>query len=105
VELFRRYFEEGNAPIQIPQVPGRTAHEIDFKIYGEELQFVEVELDPGEGAIAEAGAMMYMTQGIEMNTIFGDGSSSSDAGCVIDKLLGAGKRLLAGDGYLCIPCL
>ena len=77
VELFNGYF--GNAPASnlIPKAPGRKAHEIDFKIYGEELQFVEVELDPGESAVAEAGAMMYMTPEIEMNTIFGDGSSDS----------------------------
>src|SRR5512145_145355 len=58
-----------------PPAPGRRAHDIDFEIQGGEMQFVEVELDPGEGAIAEAGSMMYMTQGIQMETIFGDGSS------------------------------
>ena len=57
-----------------PPAPGRRAHDIDFQIQGTEMQFVEVELDPGEGAVAEAGAMMYMTQGIQMETIFGDGS-------------------------------
>ena len=58
-----------------PIVPGaRRAHEIDFKILGSEMQFVEVELDPGESAVAEAGGMMYMTSGITMETIFGDGS-------------------------------
>ena len=50
------------------------AHEVDFKILGDDMQFVEVELDPGESAVAEAGAMMYMTDGIQMETIFGDGS-------------------------------
>ena len=55
----------------------RTNHEIDYKIYGEELQFVEIELDPGETAIAESGAMMMMDNGIEMQTIFGDGSAST----------------------------
>ena len=49
-------------------------HEIDYKIYGEELQFVEIELDPNETAIAESGAFMMMDNGIEMHTIFGDGS-------------------------------
>ena len=58
-----------------PPMPGRRAHEIDFNIVGEDLQFVEVELDPGESVVAEAGGMMYMTQGIEMETVFGDGSS------------------------------
>ena len=57
-----------------PLVPGRRAHEIDFRIEGNEMQFVEVELDPGESAVAEAGAMMYMTDGIQMETVFGDGS-------------------------------
>lgn len=48
-------------------------HEIDYRIYGEEMQFVEVELDPMEAAVAEAGGMMYMDDGIHMETIFGDG--------------------------------
>ncbi len=60
------------------------------------MQFVEVELDPGEGAIAEAGSMMYMTQGIQMETIFGDGSQPQSRG-VMDALLGAGKRILTGE--------
>lgn len=97
VEFFRPYFGESALPAAIPKAPGRTAHEIDFKIYGEELQFVEVELDPGESAVAEAGTMMYMTSGIEMNTVFGDGSSASDSGGFMDKLMGAGKRLLTGE--------
>src|SRR5687767_2577607 len=63
------------AGVPPPIVPGRTAHEIDFRILGSEMQFVEVELDPGESAVAEAGSMMYMTQGINMETVFGDGSS------------------------------
>ena len=70
-------------------------HEVDFKIYGDDMQYVEVELDPQEAAIAEAGAMMYMDDGIQMETIFGDGSAQS-AG-VFGKLLGAGKRLLTGE--------
>lgn len=97
VEQFRSYFVVGGPPLQIPRAPGRTAHEIDFKIYGEELQFVEVELDPGESAIAEAGAMMYMTSGIEMNTVFGDGSYDSETSGIMGKLIGAGKRLLTGE--------
>ena len=51
-----------------------TMHEIDYKIYGDDMQFVEIELDPQEAALAEAGGMMYMEDGIEMETIFGDGS-------------------------------
>jgi uncharacterized protein (TIGR00266 family) len=87
---------------QVPPVPGApsaatmTAHEIDFDIYGEEMQFAEVELDPGESAVAEAGVMMYMGAHIEMQTIFGDGSEQVDRG-IMDKLIGAGKRLLTGE--------
>lgn len=79
-----------------PPRSGRRAHEVDYDIRGEEMQFVEVELDPGEGAVAEAGAMMYMTSGIEMSTIFGDGSGQGGGG-LMDKLLGAGKRVLTGE--------
>jgi uncharacterized protein (TIGR00266 family) len=97
VEFFSKYFNKSLPPMPMPTAPGRTAHEIDFKIVGEELQFVEVELDPGESAIAEAGAMMYMTQGIEMNTVFGDGSPGGASSGLVEKLLGAGKRLLTGE--------
>jgi uncharacterized protein (TIGR00266 family) len=78
-----------------PIVPGRRAHEIDFKIVGSEMQFVEVELDPGESAVAEAGSMMYMTPGIAMETVFGDGSQQRTG--VMGALLGAGKRLITGE--------
>ncbi|MGH9374028.1 MAG: TIGR00266 family protein [Vicinamibacterales bacterium] len=60
------------------------------------MQFVEVELDPGESAVAEAGSMMYMTPGINMETVFGDGSQQRGGG-VMNALLGAGKRLLTGE--------
>jgi uncharacterized protein (TIGR00266 family) len=76
--------------------PPRRAHEIDFKILGSEMQFVEIALDPGESAVGEAGAMMFMTSGIQMETIFGDGSSKQQGG-VMGALLGAGKRLLTGE--------
>jgi uncharacterized protein (TIGR00266 family) len=76
-------------------VPGRRAHEIDFTIHGSEMQFVEVELDPGESAVAEAGSMMYMTPGIQMETVFGDGSQQRSG--VMGALLGAGKRLVTGE--------
>ena len=79
-----------------PTAPGRRAHDIDFVIHGNEMQFVEVELDPGEAAIAEAGVMMYMTQGIDLETIFGDGSQQQGGG-VLDALWGAGKRILTGE--------
>lgn len=75
----------------------RTNHEIDYKIYGEELQFVEIELDPGETVIGEPGSFMMMDSGIEMQTLFGDGSQSSQQGGFFGKLLNAGKRLLVGE--------
>jgi uncharacterized protein (TIGR00266 family) len=71
------------------------AHEIDYKIYGEEMQFVEIELDPQEGVVAEAGSFMMMDDGIKMETIFGDGSSKSKG--FLDSILGAGKRILTGE--------
>lgn len=74
----------------------RANHEIDYKIYGEELQFVEVELDPNETAIAESGAMMMMDDGIAMQTIFGDGSQQQQGG-LLGKLFSAGKRILVGE--------
>jgi uncharacterized protein (TIGR00266 family) len=73
-----------------------TAHEIEYKIYGEELQFVEIELDPNETAIAESGAFMMMDNGIEMQTIFGDGSQQQGSG-FLGKLMSAGKRLITGE--------
>jgi uncharacterized protein (TIGR00266 family) len=72
-----------------------NAHEIDYHIYGEEMQYVEVELDPQEGVVAEAGSFMMMNDGVTMNTIFGDGSNQ-DKG-VLGKLFSAGKRLLTGE--------
>lgn len=73
------------------------AHDIDYLIYGEEMQFVEIELDPFETVIAESGAFMMMEDGVEMTTLFGDGSHSSGQGGVFGKLFSAGKRLLAGE--------
>lgn len=75
----------------------RNAHEIDFKLYGDDMQFVEIELDPRESVIAEAGAMMYIEQNIQMETIFGDGSGKNTQGGFMGKLLGAGKRLITGE--------
>lgn len=74
-----------------------TADEVDYKVVGSEMQFVEIELDPGESAVAEAGAMMYKEACVEMDTMFGDGSRASAQGGFMDKLLGAGKRLLTGE--------
>jgi uncharacterized protein (TIGR00266 family) len=72
-------------------------HEIDYFIHGEEMQLVEIELDPQETAIAEAGSFMYMDDGIQMETIFGDGSAQSSSSGFMGKLWGAGKRLLTGE--------
>lgn len=70
-------------------------HEIDYEIHGDAMQFVEIELDPMEAAVAEAGGMMYMDDGIEMETIFGDGSQQNSG--FLGALMGAGKRLLTGE--------
>ncbi|MBL4597675.1 MAG: AIM24 family protein [Rhizobiaceae bacterium] len=72
-----------------------VSDDVDFEIKGTEMQFVEIELDPGESAVAEAGAMMFKDPDIEMTTIFGDGSG--DEGGFFDKLLGAGKRVISGE--------
>jgi uncharacterized protein (TIGR00266 family) len=69
-------------------------HEVDYEIFGDDMQFVEVELDPQEAALAEAGAMMFMDDGIEMETIFGDGTEQQG---LMGKLFGAGKRVLTGE--------
>jgi len=86
----------GEPSLTAPPLPTiALADEIDYTVVGAEMQFVELELDPGESAIAEAGAMMYKDACIEMETIFGDGSRA--AGGFFDKLLGAGKRILTGE--------
>ena len=68
---------------------------IDFEIFGTETQYVEIELDPGEAAVAEAGAMMFMEDGIFMETVFGDGTEQKTG--FFSKLVGAGKRLVTGE--------
>jgi len=68
---------------------------IDYDIFGDDMQYVEIELDPGEAAVGEAGMMMFMQDGIEMETVFGDGSAAQSG--LIGKLMGAGKRLLTGE--------
>lgn len=73
-----------------------VADDIDFEIKGEELQFLEIELDPGESAVAEAGAMVWKDASVQMTTVFGDGSGGTSGG-FMDKLLGAGKRLVTGE--------
>ena len=70
-------------------------HVIDYEIHGGDMQFVEIELDPEEAVVAEAGGMMYMADGIEMETVFGDGSGARPG--VLGALVGAGKRLLTGE--------
>ena len=84
-----------------PPRPRGLSHEIDFEIHGEEMQFVAVELDPGETVIAEAGAMMYMDPSIEMETKLGDGSDEARGGAhgggLLGKALSAGKRVLTGE--------
>ncbi len=72
-----------------------NAHEIDYEIYGEEMQYVEIELDPQEAVVAEAGSFMMMDNGIQMDTIFGDGSNQEKG--VLGKIFSAGKRILTGE--------
>lgn len=78
-----------------PPLHGAPMHEIDYRIHGDDMQFVEIELDPAEAVVAEAGGMMFMDDGIAMETVFGDGSAQNSG--VIGALLGAGKRLLTGE--------
>ncbi len=79
-----------------PPPIGRRAHDLTYRVVGEDVQFVEIELDPGEATVAEAGGMMYMTAGVQMDTVFGDGSQQQQGG-VMGALMGAGKRLLTGE--------
>ncbi|WP_198651919.1 TIGR00266 family protein [Chitinophaga deserti] len=76
-------------------------HEIDYKIHGEEMQIVEIELDPNESAVAESGSFMMMDQEIKMETLFGDGSGAKQG--IFGKLMSAGKRLITGES-LFITC-
>lgn len=75
----------------------KTNHEIDYEIHGEEMQYVEIELDPNETAVAEAGSFMMMHDGIEMSTLFGDGSHQEKNSGFLGKLMNAGKRILTGE--------
>jgi uncharacterized protein (TIGR00266 family) len=91
-----------SAPPTVPYASARTgsssrasADEIDYKLFGSEMQYVEVTLDPGETVIAEAGAMMYMTPGIQMQTVFGDPSQQQQG--FLGKLASAGKRVMTGE--------
>jgi uncharacterized protein (TIGR00266 family) len=87
-----------DSPWGTPQIHVRqagVADDIDYEIKGQELQFVEVELDPGESAVAEAGAMVWKDASIEMTTVFGNGAGQE--GGFMGKLLSAGKRLVTGE--------
>jgi len=93
-------FGEGLEVIDAPVVTsgesgGRRSDAIDYEIFGQEMQFAEVTLDPNEMVIAEAGSMMYMTAGIKMDTVFGDPSKQGQG--LFDKVLSAGKRMLTGE--------
>ena len=91
--------QSGGLPVPAapPPTSQRSADEIDYQIFGAEMQFVEIELDPGESAVAEAGAMMFKDAQVQMETVFGDGSHSGQGGSFVDKLLGAGKRVITGE--------
>jgi uncharacterized protein (TIGR00266 family) len=80
---------------QQPPPLATAMHVIDYKIHGDDMQFVEIELDPAEAVVAEAGGMMFMDDGIAMETVFGDGSTQNRG--FMGALLGAGKRLLTGE--------
>jgi uncharacterized protein (TIGR00266 family) len=99
-EFRAQFAQAGNGLTPPPPVPvntawGQRSHEIDFEVFGDDLQFVEITLDPNETVVAEAGAMMYMTQGIQMETQLGDGSKPN-AG-LMSKLMQVGSRLLTGE--------
>lgn len=81
--------------VQPPLLSAISMHEIDYRIRGDDMQFVEIDLDPGEATVAEAGGMMYMDEGIAIETIFGDGSAQHSG--LMGALVGAGKRLLTGE--------
>lgn len=74
------------------------AHEVEYTLYGDDMQYVEIQLDPGESVLAEAGGMMYMDDKIAMESIFGDGSGKNEGKGFMGKLMGAGKRLVTGEG-------
>jgi uncharacterized protein (TIGR00266 family) len=97
---FNPYFRNATGMGAPPPVPangtfGRRSHEIDFEIFGDDMQFVEITLDPNETVIAEAGSFMFMSQGIQMETQLGDGSSDDNG--LLGKVLAAGKRVLTGE--------
>lgn len=95
---FRPHFRTESLALPPMPKPGavhRRSHEIDFEVFGDDLQFVEITLDPNETVVAEAGAFMFMTNGVQMETQMGDGSNPS-AG-LMDKVLQVGKRVFTGE--------
>lgn len=85
------------APPPVPAGRYGSADEVDYRIVGNDMQFVEVELDPGESAIAEAGALMYKEAAVQMDTVFGDGSSASQGAGLMGKLFSAATRVVTGE--------
>ncbi len=99
-EGFANWLPVGQVPELMGSAPAAVApasDEIDYVIYGQEMQYVEVELDPGESAVAEAGSMMFKDATVGMTTVFGDASRGSQNQSFMGKLLGAGSRLLTGE--------
>ena len=95
-EAFESGLPQDMPPIPLPEQLARMqSDDIDYRIVGNDMPFVEVELDPGESAVAEAGAMMYKDAAIEMGTVFGDGSRQE--GGLMNKLLSAGRRIVTGE--------
>ncbi len=84
-------------PVAPPATSVRGTDTVDYTIHGEDMQFVEIVLDPGESVVAEAGAMMYKDAAVQMETLFGDGSHAGQGGSFVDKLLSAGKRVITGE--------
>ncbi|MBA3818301.1 MAG: AIM24 family protein [Deltaproteobacteria bacterium] len=101
VPVFGPLFHAQPPPPPPPQGPAPTvADQIDFEVFGNEMQFVEIVLDPGEAAIAEAGAFFYMDPGIKMETIFGDGSPQAQQQGFFGKLAAGAKRVLTGESMV-----
>jgi uncharacterized protein (TIGR00266 family) len=88
------------APPGVPPPPGRgqRSDEVDYRIVGNDMQFIEIELDPGESVVAEAGALMYKSAEVQLETVFGDSSYAGQGSSFMDKLLSAGKRVITGEG-------
>jgi len=81
-----------------PLAKGQRSDEVDYRIVGNDMQFIEIELDPGESVVAEAGALMYKSADVQLETVFGDSSYAGQGSTFMDKLLSAGKRVITGEG-------